>query len=318
MSSSDKKLIVYKNALETIGNTPLALLSRIHNTDCHIWAKLEFMNPGGSIKDRAAKRIIEQARLTGKLLPKQPVIEMTSGNMGAGLAIVCSLLGHPFTAVMSEGNSLQRVAMLKGLGANVVLVPQITGEIGKVTGEDIYFATQEATRIADENHAFYVNQFYSQECVNAHYYGTGSEILDALDHKVDAFVACVGSGGTFLGTAKRLKEENPQTLCCVVEPENSEILAGKSVTEPQHIMQGVGYSIIPPLWDSQLADKFFAVSDKEVKKMQYEIAIKEGYFVGYSSAGNIVASIKLAESGLLKSGSHIVTILCDTGLKYSF
>lgn len=155
-------------------------------------------------------------------------------------------------------------------------------------------------------------------CVNAHYYGTGTEILNALDNKVDAFVSVVGSGGTFIGVSRKLKEVNPDIMCCVVEPQNSEILAGKPVINNQHIMQGMGYAIIPPLWDASLPDKFFAISDDEAKKMQYELATHEGYFVGFSAAANIVASIKLAESGLLKPNSNIVTVLCDTGLKYSF
>ena len=309
---------IYKTGLDAIGNTPIALLKNIHDTDCHIWAKLEFLSLGGSVKDRAAKRIIEQARLTGILKDGQPVVEMTSGNMGAGLAIVCAILKHPFIAVMSEGNSPQRASMLRGLGAKVVLVPQVTGVQGKVTGEDIDAVATEAKRISEQENAFYVNQFHAIEGVNAHYFGTGTEILNALDNKVDAFVSVVGSGGTFIGTSKKLKEVNPNIVCCVVEPQNAEILAGQTVTQKQHIMQGMGYAMIPPLWDSALPDEFFAISDDEAEKMQYDLAIHEGYFVGYSAAANVVASIKLAQSGILKPNSNIVTVLCDTGLKYSF
>jgi cysteine synthase A len=311
-------LNIYKNGLDAIGNTPIALLNNIHDSECHIWAKLEFLSLGGSVKDRAAKRIIEQAKLTGLLADGQAVVEMTSGNMGAGLAIVCAILKHPFIAVMSVGNSSQRASMLRGLGAKVVLVPQVTGEAGKVTGEDIDAVATEAKMISEQENAFYVNQFHATEGVNAHYFGTGTEILNALDNNVDAFVSVVGSGGTFIGTSRKLKEINPNILCCVVEPKNSEILAGKAVTNKQHIMQGMGYAMIPPLWDSVLPDKFFAVSDDEAEKMQYDLATKEGYFVGYSAAANVTAAIKLAQSGLLKPNSNIVTVLCDTGLKYSF
>lgn len=311
-------LNIYKTGLDAIGNTPIALLKNIHNTDCHIWAKLEFLSLGGSVKDRAAKRIIEQARLTGILKNGQTVVEMTSGNMGAGLAIVCAILKHPFIAVMSVGNSPQRASMLRGLGAKVVLVPQVTGEQGKVTGEDIEAVATEAKRISEQINAFYVNQFHATEGVNAHYFGTGTEILNALDNKVDAFVSVVGSGGTFIGTSRKLKEINKDILCCVVEPQNAQILSGKTVINTQHIMQGMGYAIIPPLWDSSLADKFFAISDNEATQMQYDLATLEGYFVGYSAAANVVASVKLAQSGVLKPNSNIVTVLCDTGLKYSF
>jgi cysteine synthase len=311
-------LKIYNTGLDAIGNTPIALLKNIQNTDCHIWAKLEFLSLGGSVKDRAAKRIIEHARLIGLLTQGQTVVEMTSGNMGAGLAIVCSILKHPFIAVMSEGNSPQRASMLRGLGAKVILVPQVTGELGKVTGEDIEAVATQAKKISEQENAFYVNQFHAIEGVNAHYFGTGTEILNALDNKVDAFVSVVGSGGTFIGTSRKLKEANPNILCCAVEPKNAEILAGKPVTNNQHIMQGMGYAMIPPLWDSALPDKFFAISDDEAEKMQYELASKEGYFVGYSASANVVASIKLAQSGILKPNSNIVTVLCDTGLKYSF
>ncbi len=308
----------YNNALDAIENTPIALLSNINSSPCNIWAKLEFMQPGGSIKDRAAKRIIQHARNNNLLAPHQPVVEMTSGNMGAGLAVVCAAFKHPFIATMSAGNSPQRAAMLRGLGAKVVLVPQVTGSFGKVTGEDIAAAAHAAQQIAHEKKAFYVNQFFAEEGVNAHYNGTALEILTALNNKIDAFVSVVGSGGTFVGTSKRFKEVNPSILCCAVEPKNAEILAGKPVTQAQHIMQGMGYGIIPPLWNKLLADKFFAIDDTQAKHMQQHLAAKEGYFVGYSAAANVAAALQLAHSGLLKAGSNIVTMLCDTGLKYSF
>lgn len=311
-------LDVYENSLDAIGNTPIALLNKINPTDHNIWAKLEFVQPGGSVKDRAAKHIIEQARAKGDLQPGQPVVEMTSGNMGAGLAVVCSVLGHPFIATMSEGNSPQRAEMLRGLGAEVVLVPQVDGIPGQVTGTDIEAAAHQARLIAEEKGAFYVNQFHAIDGVNAHRFGTAQEIIDALDSDINAFVSVVGSSGTFVGTSIGLKENNATIICCAVEPLGAEILAGKKVSKTQHILQGMGYGIVPPLWDPSLPDMFLSVSDNDAKKMQHDLAAKEGYFVGYSAAANVVAAIRVAQQADLPRNSNIVTVLCDTGLKYSF
>ena len=279
---------------------------------------MEFVQPGGSVKDRAARRIIEVAIEKHELTPGQPVVEMTSGNMGAGLAIVCGILRHPFIATMSEGNSPQRASMLRGLGAEVVLVPQVTGIPGNVTGEDIEAAAQAARDIAAERGAYFVNQFHALEGVKAHQLGTGPEILTALDNEVSAFVSVVGSGGTFVGSSRALKQANPEILCYAVEPEGTEVLAGKSITKPRHILQGIGYGIVPPLWEPKLPDGFLAVSDDEARHMQSLLAAREGLFVGYSSAANVVAAVKLASSGKVPPLGNVVTVLCDTGLKYSF
>lgn len=277
---------------------------------------MEFVQPGGSVKDRAAKMILDTALHTKKLLPGQPVVEMTSGNMGAGLAVVCGVYGHQFIATMSRGNSPQRAAMLRGLGTEVVLVPQVNGVPGQVTGDDIEAAAHEARRIAREQGAYYVDQFHATEGILAHEQGTAKEILAALDGAVDAFVAIVGSGGTFVGTSRGLKSQDPAIHCVAVEPKGAEILAGKEVTKKQHVLQGTGYGFIPPLWDPSIPDAFMAVDDEEAQEMRYRLAAQEGLYVGFSAAANVVAAIKLADSGAFHAGANIVTILCDTGLKY--
>ncbi|UCC84987.1 MAG: cysteine synthase family protein [Gemmatimonadota bacterium] len=304
------------NALGLIGETPLLALSRIHQGPGTILGKAEFVQPGGSVKDRAALRVIEDARGSGRLAPGQPVVEMTSGNMGAGLAVVCNVLDHPCIVTMSEGNSPARARMLEALGAEVVLVPQVEGTPGCVCGADIRAATERAIEIAHERQAFYVDQFNNPSCVRAHQMGTGPEIWAATGDGLDAFVAAVGTGGTFVGVSRFLKEKNPAVHCAAVEPQGAEVLAGKEVDKPCHLLQGTGYGIVPPQWDPGLVDSLLGVSDEEAARFRRSLADEEGLHVGFSSAANVCAAVKLVESGCLGLAPTVVTVLCDTGLKY--
>lgn len=281
-----------------------------------LMAKAEFMQPGGSIKDRAAKKIMERAYALNLVQVGTPVIEMTSGNMGAGLAVVCALKGNPFTAVMSAGNSPERVKMLKGLGARVVLVPQVNGSPGQVTGDDIAAATEEAKRIAQDSGGYYVDQFNNPASVLAHEETTGPEIWRDTEGNVRAFLAAVGSGGTFVGTSKFLKSKKPGVGCFAVEPKGAEVLAGRPLMKAKHSLQGTGYGSVPPHWDKALADGFFSVTDEEASHYRRLLAEKEGLFVGFSAAANVAAAIKLLESKELGENPVVVTVLCDTGLKY--
>ena len=308
--------MIRKSCLDLIGNTPLVELRRIHPGPGKIYAKAEFLQPGGSVKDRAALQIIRDAYGSGALVKGQPVVEMTSGNMGAGLAVVCNAFGNPFTAVMSEGNSANRARMLLALGANVVLTPQIDGTPGQVTGQDIAAATERAIAISRETGAYYVDQFNNSSGIIAHMHGTGPEIWADLGRGMTAFVAAVGTGGTFVGTSQFLKLKNPKIVCAAVEPEGAEILAGKPVTNPAHNMQGIGYGMNVPHWREDLVDHYLAVSSEEAAHWREELARKEGLYVGYSAAANVCASRKLIESRLLGSAPVVATILCDSGLKY--
>lgn len=304
------------SALDLIGNTPLVQLERIYPGPGRVLAKAEFVQPGGSVKDRAALWIIRDARASGRLVPGQLVVEMTSGNMGAGLAVVCNVLGHPFVAAMSEGNSPARARMLEALGAEVVLVPQVEGTPGRVTGADIQAATERAIEIARERRAFYVDQFNNPSCVRAHEESTGPEIWEALGAELDAFVAAVGTGGTFVGVSRLLKRMKPGVHCVAVEPEGAEVLAGKGLTKADHLLQGTGYGFVPPQWEPGVADEFIAVSDEEAVSFRRLLAQKEGLHVGYSAAANVCAAVKLAGGGRLGHRPTVATILCDTGLKY--
>ncbi|MGR3367678.1 MAG: PLP-dependent cysteine synthase family protein [Sagittula sp.] len=303
------------SVLDLIGNTPLVALTRCHDGPGRILAKAEFLMPGGSVKDRAALAILSAARTGGRLQPGMPVVEMTSGNMGAGLAVVCAALGHPFIATMSAGNSPARARMMEGLGARVVLVPQVDGVPGQVTGADVAAAAEEAQRLATTEGAFYVDQFNATEGIAAHEI-TGAEILAQADGPVDAFVAAVGTGSTYLGISKALKAANPATLCAPVEPEGSEPLAGKPVVKARHMLQGTGYGLVPPHWDAALMDFGLTVTDAEVTDWHRRLAAQEGLYVGYSAAANVCAAAKLLASGRLARDATVVTVLCDTGLKY--
>jgi cysteine synthase A len=305
--------MIKKGTLELINNTPLLVLDKII-ADKVIYAKADYLQPGGSVKDRAAYQLVKDAYERGDLKKGQPVVEMTSGNMGAGMAIVCKQFGNPFYAVMSEGNSIERRKALKALGAEIILTKQIDGTIGMVTGKDIKYAGEVAREYAKEINAFYADQFNSPSCLTAHYNTTGPEIWEDLP-EVEAFVSIVGSGGTFMGTSKFLKEKNHAIKCIAVEPENTAILKTGEIKSAKHIIQGTGYGFVPPHWEEGLADKIITVSDDEVREMTVRLSVEQGLYVGYSSGANIAATIKFLEKN--PSIKYIATILCDTGYKYS-
>jgi len=305
-----------KNAIELIGNTPLLAIGRAYRGPGRIFAKAEFLQPGGSVKDRAARTIVEDALSRGDLRPGQCVVSMTSGNFGAGLAVVCNVLGHPLVTAMSAGNSAQRARMIQDLGAELVLVPQVDGVPGSVTGKDIQAATAAAIRIAEERNALYIDQFHHEGSVRAHEQGTGPELWSQLNGNIDGLVACVGSGATFVGTARFLRQQRLSIVCAAVEPEGIEVLSGKAVLRTRHILQGTGYGSIPPCWDSSLMDLSISVYDEEASDWKARLARYEGLHVGYSAAANVCAAAKLLKSERVRRGATVVTILCDTGLKY--
>lgn len=302
------------NAL--IGRTPLVALDRVHPGPGRILAKAEFLQPGGSVKDRAALAILEAARADGRLAVGGTVVEMTSGNMGAGLAVVCAALGHPLIVTMSAGNSAARARMLEGLGAEVVLVPQVDGVPGQVTGADVAAAADVARDLASASGAFYVDQFNAPQASAAHRATTGAEIWDQAGGRIDAWVAAVGTGASFMGVARALKEKAPSVLCSVVEPASSRPIAGHVVSDPRHMLQGTGYGSVPPLWDPSLMDLALAVTDADAELWRARLACEEGLYVGYSAAANVCASAALLNSGRLPEGAVVATLLCDTGLKY--
>jgi cysteine synthase A len=305
--------MIKDNTLELIRKTPLVKLDRLSNS-VNLYGKLELIQPGGSVKDRAAFQIIKDAHDSGILKKGQLVVEMTSGNMGAGLAVVCKQFGNPFIAVMSEGNSPERIKILKALGAEVLLTKQVDGKPGMVTGKDIDYASNVAREYAIKHNGYYVDQFNNPSSVKAHYESTGPEIWTDLP-ETDVFLTSIGSGGTFMGTSKFLKSKNTNIKCIAVEPEKAAILKTGKVESAKHIIQGTGYSLRPPHWDNELADDIITVSDSEVKAMTKRICNEQGLYVGYSSGANVAAALKYIKMN--KAVKNLVTILCDTGFKYS-
>ena len=307
----------YPSTIETIGNTPLVELSRItHGQEGRILAKLEYLNPGFSKKDRIARQIIEDAESDGLLKPGQTIVELTSGNTGTGLAIVCGVKGYHFIAVMSRGNSMERARMMTALGAEVVLVDQLPGsQPGQVSGGDLSLVEQEAQRIVLERNAFRADQFRLDGNFRAHYLHTGPEILQQSGGKIDAFCDFAGTGGSFAGCAAALKEYNPLIKCFLIEPSGAAVLSGEPLTYPNHRIQGGGYAMVDlaQLHREQI-DGYLQVSDSEAIQVTRRLAREEGVFAGFSSGANVAAALRLLETGF--RGKTIVVLLCDSGLKY--
>lgn len=302
--------------LDVFRATPLVRLDRLtQGMDGAIVAKLDCLLPGGSKKDRAAKALVEGAIQAGDLAPGQPVVSLTSGNFGTGLAIACTILGHPFIAAMSAGNSPERVRMMTAFGAEVVLAEQVDGTPGNVTGADLEAVEREVERIVAERGAFNADQFVHEGSVLAHKLGTGPELLAQTDGKIDAFVDFIGSGGTFAGVSQVLKAHNREIKCYAVEPEGSPVLAGRPVSDPRHKIQGGGYAIEDlPLLDGVEPDGFLTVTSEEAMLCARRLAREEGIFGGFSAGANVAAALKLLEGK--HAGQLIGCVVCDSGMKY--
>ncbi len=305
------------SAVEAIGNTPLVELSRItRGINGRILAKLEYLNPGFSKKDRIARQMIEEAETDGRLKPGQTVVELTSGNTGTGLAIVCAVKGYRFVAVMSMGNSTERARMMAAFGAEVVLVPQLPDSVpGQVSGGDLALVEQAAQRITSERGAFRADQFHLEGNARAHFLHTAPEILHQSGGQIDAFCDFVGTGGSFAGCAAAFKAHNPAIRCYLVEPAGAAAVAGETVTNPNHRIQGGGYAISDlALLKPEHVDGYMQVTDDEAVQVARRLAREEGIFAGFSSGANVAAALRLVQTTL--PGKTVVVLLCDSGLKY--
>ncbi|NLA90578.1 MAG: cysteine synthase family protein [Synergistaceae bacterium] len=307
-----------ESVLQAIGGTPLLRLDRLVSAwglRGTLYAKLEYLNPGFSKKDRIALRMIEEAEASGELSPGQSVVELTSGNTGTGLAIVCAVKGYPFTAVMSRGNSMERARMMSALGAEVVLVDQAPNSPpGQVSGEDLNLVEEEAQRLVEDRGAFRADQFALEGNIRAHEFGTGEEIWEQAGGRIDAFVDFAGTGGSFEGCSRALKKHNGSVRCYVVEPESAPWLAGKEVTNSNHKIQGGGYSRDLPFIDPDLVEGYLMVSDDEAAEGARALAKYEGIFAGFSSGANLQAAVSLLRGR--EKGNSIAFLACDSGLKY--
>ena len=307
------------SVIEVIGRTPLVRLDRLtraYGVEGSVVAKLDYLNPGFSKKDRAALGVIEAAEASGQLKPGQTVVELTSGNMGTGLAIVCSIKGYPFVAVMSRGNSEERARMMRALGAEVVLIDQMPdSEPGQVSGADLALVEKAAKQITLERSAFRADQFQRDGNWQAHYATTGPEIWEGTDGRLDGFVDFLGSGGTFFGVSRALKERNPRIQCFIVEPEGAAVLAGEAAESPNHPIQGGGYSKSDLAFlDTSVIAGYLQVSGEQAAEVTRDLARLEGIFGGFSAGANVAAALKLLEGPM--RGRTIAVIICDSGLKY--
>jgi len=316
-----KHSLLSSSVVNTIGDTPLVELSRLvkaagEKVNGKIFAKLDYLNPGFSKKDRIALQLIEDAEQSGELKPGQTVIELTSGNTGTGLAIVCGVKGHPFIAVMSKGNSAERARMMRALGAKVVLVEQLPdSKAGQVSGGDLDLVEQKAKLLTEQYQAFRADQFSLDGNFRAHYLHTGPEIINQSNGEINAFCDFVGSGGTFAGCTAAFKEYNSNISCYLVEPKDAAVLAGCTNCNPNHRIQGGGYSKTELTGlNLQQIDGYIGISDQEAISGARLLAKTEGIFAGFSSGANVSAALKLLQGDM--KGKTIGIIINDSGLKY--
>jgi cysteine synthase A len=301
---------------QAVGDTPLVALDRLTDgSPGRVALKLEYFSPGGSVKDRPALACIEAAERRGRLRPGQWVVEMTSGNMGAGLAWACAIKGYRFAAVMSAGNTPERRRMIEAFGGAVIIVPQARGGIpGQVSREDLALVDAETARQARRLKAYVPDQFNNPACVAAHQRGTGREIWEQSAGAVTHFCSFAGSTGTLSGVGRALKARDPAIRVYAVEPAKAQALAGKRIVSTSHVIQGGGYARRPAIYDASVVDGSMPVTDAAALRAMRQLARREGIMAGISTGANVAAALRLAAKA--KRGDLIVTIACDTGLKY--
>ena len=294
-----------KNGLmRLIGNTPVVELKKVNDTTSTILAKLETLNPSGSIKDVMAFYMTDVAEKKGLLKPGGKIIEETSGNTGISFAMVAALKGYRFVAVMPENMSQERRQLIQSFGAEIVLTPEEDGFPG---------ALEKLEQLAKENQdAWLPRQFENRNNIDAHREITGKRILQAVGKDIDVFVAGVGTGGSLMGVAEVLKQANPNVKIVAVEPAESAVMSGG---EPHnHIIQGIGPGFIPKLVNLDLIDEIIPIREKDAVAMARKLIREEGLMVGISSGANALASLEIArKSG---QGKTIVTLLSDRGERY--
>ena len=300
--------LIYKSIEELIGGTPmleLTHLEELFSLKSKIFAKLEFLNPGGSIKDRAAKNMLDDAEEKGILKKGSVIIEPTSGNTGIGLALVGTARGYRCMIVMPDSMSVERIKMMEALGAEVILTEGSKGMAGAIEK-----ANELSKEIPD---SFIAGQFDNPANAKAHYKSTGPEIYEATDGKADFLVSAIGTGGTITGTGQYLKEKIPGIKVVGVEPQSSPVLS-KGISG-KHGIQGIGAGFVPKVLDTDIYDEIICVSDDEAFEMGRMMAQKEGVLCGISSGAAVCAALKLA-SREENEGKNIVVILPDTADRY--
>lgn len=296
---------IYNSVTELIGKTPIVKLNKIVPEDsADVFVKLEFFNPGGSVKDRIALSMIEKAEHGGLLKPGDTIIEPTSGNTGIGLSMVGVAKGYKVIIVMSETMSIERRLLMKGYGAELILTPGADGISGSI---------REAERLAKENGYFLPLQFENEANPLVHEKTTGPEIHQAFGvNGLDAFVAGIGTGGTITGAGRELKRVYPKIELIGVEPAESAILEGKEAGP--HKIQGIGTGFVPKTLDTSVYDKVLSISGDEAMETAREVGRKEGILVGISSGAAIAAALKVAKE--LGKGKKVLAVVPDNGERY--
>ncbi|RAL23192.1 cysteine synthase A [Thermoflavimicrobium daqui] len=296
---------VANNILELIGQTPLVKLNRVvGKSDADIYVKLEYYNPGGSVKDRIALSMIEEAEKRGELKPGDTILEPTSGNTGIGLAMVAAVKGYKAILVMPDTMSLERRNLLRAYGAELVLTPGAEGMGG---------AIRKAQEIKEQNpHYFIPQQFKNLDNVKVHFEKTAHEIVEQVEGQIDAFVAGVGTGGTITGVGRVLKEKFPHVHVAAVEPSASPVLSGEE--KGPHKIQGIGAGFIPDILDTSVYDEVIKISDEEAFEWARRLAKEEGILVGISSGAAVAAAAKVARR--LGEGKKVVAVVPSNGERY--
>lgn len=296
----------YENLTELIGDTPLVRIKR-YFSDSHsrVFGKLECRNPGASVKDRIALAMIEVAEAEGRIHPGDTLIEPTSGNTGIGLAMVGAIKGYQVILTMPESMSIERRKLLRAYGADIVLTPATEGMRGAIAKADLLLKNTPGS--------FMPSQFSNPANPDVHYRTTGPEIWNALEGKVDALVAGVGTGGTLSGAGRFLKEKNPAIRIIAVEPDASPVLSGG--TAGPHMIQGIGAGFVPGNYHRDVVDEVLKISGRAAIDCAKKVARTDGLLVGISAGGNILAAGMVAARPEF-SDKNIVTILCDTGERY--
>jgi cysteine synthase A len=290
--------------LDSIGNTPLVPIQRLSpRAEVRIWAKLEYMNPGGSVKDRIALSMIEAAEQDGKLKPGGAIVEPTSGNTGIGLALVGAVKGYRVVLTMPESMSIERRKLLSGYGADLVLTPAADGMRG---------AIERAEQLASEHGYFMPQQFQNPANPQIHRRTTGPEILRQCPHKIDYLVAGIGTGGTITGVGEILRVAFPEVRVVGVEPADSAVLSGGQ--PGPHKIQGIGAGFVPDVLDTQLLDEVIPVTNDDAIETARKLAQEEGLLVGISSGAAMAAAQSVAEQ--TEGPATIVTFLPSTGERY--
>ncbi len=297
--------MIYNNILELIGKTPLVKLNKLNDTNCEIVLKLEFFNPSGSVKDRAAFYMLNEASKLGKINKDTVIIEPTSGNTGIGLAMCCAVMGLKLIITMPESMSLERRKMITAYGAQLVLTPKELGMQG---------AVDKAFEVAKQNpNSFIPSQFSNNANVLAHIETTSKEIFEATDGKVDIVVAGIGTSGTTMGLSEGLKKLKPSVKIYGVEPYESPLLT-EGHAHP-HKIQGIGANFIPELFNPEKIDGIIKIEGDTAINTARDLAINEGILVGISSGAILKAALILAKKPENK-GKLIIAIMCDFGERY--